>query len=303
LLGRLSSALKPLAEAPTKAADSAGTAEINELLELDHPGSPDDLARKMHYICEPSGPAGAASTRRTLEAKGEDSMLLAQLGKSNAQAFAGCARLAAADLMPQRGGFGSRPTPMAPLSFAEWVGLTGANLARYALYMDGDTEEQRRSAQRARAYLDFAANQGVPAGPLKAQLEEKYFARARPATGPMPAAVVTGSAESLVARYQENKFSFKRQHNGKMIQVTGKVDTISSDGMNISILAAPKVAPDNRGFQHFVHCKLADEAAADKVASLREGKAATVRGVFAPDERVAGLMTGLFTLKGCQIQP
>lgn len=286
-------ATEPVAGDKPQTVHAKGAAEINEMLMVDYPGRVFNTVGDAINDCAAEGLRFSENHFNSAVRAG-NRQETAYTGKSNAKRHAQCARLA----------YEGKPIASrspANLSFAGWVSVVGIYLANYALYADyGNEEERFRSAQRAKAYLEFSIANGEPVGKdFLADLDKKYFAKSVIAdTSGTPA--LSGSAESLVTQYLGNKFAFKRQHAGKLMQVMGTISSISGDGSQVSLLGNTKLSRDERGFQHYVYCKLADEAAIDKVSMLREGQSKKVRGIFDPDASV-GLMSGLFVLKDCRI--
>lgn len=186
----------------------------------------------------------------------------------------------------------------ADLSFPKWVALVGMLQANEVIYEGSGQGQYRKSAERARQYLDFAKSNGVNDGQgLLDKLNQNFFANDKPAnTEGKP--TVSAPAESLVSQHKSNSFGFDRKYKGKLIESSGVVSKITSDGKTVSLLGAHNKSVDEIGYNDYVHCLVQDDATLDKVANLSKAKKIKVRGVYNPEQ---GWMPGLLTLTSCKI--
>jgi hypothetical protein len=189
------------------------------------------------------------------------------------------------------------------LSFAEWVSYTGSLLALSPLFSALESEIDKRAAERAKLYLEYAKSQGVEINAqVMSMLNKKFFAKpvADDKTGPV---ALGGTAVTLNERFSGNRFAFVQSYEGKLLEITGKVATISTDGSNIALLGDAKRKKGELNYNSFVWCKSFNGEPLQGVASLTIDQDIKIKGFL--DTKTAGIplgIAGYFVLKDCQIQ-
>jgi hypothetical protein len=129
-------------------------------------------------------------------------------------------------------------------------------------------------------------NPAATVGPI---VSPKAYTVEVPGTPQPPFAVV--SAKSIGADYESNKIAAERKWTGKRVQITSKVTSIS-DGWTGSTVSFGEITGKAFSLMQIV-CRGASD---DQLATLAEGRQATVRGVLDGD-----MTLGVLDLNECEI--
>lgn len=109
------------------------------------------------------------------------------------------------------------------------------------------------------------------------------------------------TAKEAVTGFKSNAFAFKSRYAGKMLEISGPIQSIGdsgSGGATVTLVGYKPANMDNQGFQDLVRCDVSAPPALVRVAELKKGEKATVVGVYEPAKAVFGTIE----LQQCRTQ-
>lgn len=191
------------------------------------------------------------------------------------------------------------------LSVAEWAAMIGQRIVTSLQAKKSNRKDLRntidsKSASRAKEFLVYAKSNGVSNADAALKALEEILGKEVKVES---SASLTGSAESIVEKFNSNTFGFEQKYLGKTIQANGSILTIEGSGryVNVRILGNKKLSRDEIGFQHEISCIITSSKSMSKAADLTKGRNVTVRGVFDHDQHFNMMADGQVNLSGCEI--
>lgn len=301
-LGGLFNALNSLANGNSTAHASpsissaqnvAGSADVVQMLEVDHPG---EALVDLRDACTIEGLKLRENYFNSAVSEG-DRVKAAGLARSWNREYALCARL----VHEGKKFLGYSDKTPANYSFSKWVMIAGSYLANYVLISDTGSDVELHAAERAKAYLEFAdANGELADKSILDALNKKFFEKPKVADT-LGSPKLAGTAVSLVSQYLGNRLAFKQKYTGALLEASGAIGQISDDGGEVRLIGNTKLSRDEIGFQHYVYCTTADGSEIRNILNYRVGQKMKVRGIFDPEVPAAQMFKGLLVLRGCRI--
>lgn len=191
------------------------------------------------------------------------------------------------------------------LSLAEWAAMAGQKIvislqAKKFNGKDIRNTIDNKNASRAKDLLVYAKSNGVSSADAALSVLEETMGKEAKAES---TANLIGSAESIVEKFNSNRFGFEQKYLGKTIQVHGSVLMVGGSGeyANVRILGNKKLSRDELGFQHQISCIITSPKYMSKATDLAAGKTVTVRGVFDHDQHYNMMAGAQVNLSGCEI--
>lgn len=190
-------------------------------------------------------------------------------------------------------------------SMANWAEMVGTKLvlslkyARAGSIVHVQDSVEQKTAARAKAFLLYAKSHNSSNADAGLKVLSDLYDVAK-ASGNI---ALSGSAVSLVEKFNSNKFGFEQKYLGKTIETYGSILTISGSKQyaSVAILGNTKLSKDELGFQHRIECIATSPESMSKVADLERGKKVKVRGVFDHDTRFNMMAESQINLSGCEI--
>jgi uncharacterized protein (DUF1330 family) len=195
------------------------------------------------------------------------------------------------------GPVGSRNVKRIPLSQA--INETGITLAMSVIAdKAGGLVTQQTKINAKNAFTLLNANKTANEELIRNLKETGLVGDAAPTTV-SNAKPVHMTAMDAVRAFKNNQFAFKSKYGGKILTISGTIQSITGSGQRASITLVGYKQADrkNQGFQDVVSCEVRDQAALSKVMNLKNGEATKVTGLFEPATQA--LQVGI-ELQRCQ---